>query len=111
MRRQRLLSKMKRVEIVVESSRVDALVRIVERHDTGYTLVPGATGLGAHGFCEANMVLLVTVVTDEHLEGIIEALLPSLDERANIVLITDVSVLRAEHFIPEVRAAIRHSTV
>jgi nitrogen regulatory protein PII len=95
---------MKRVEFVLEAQRVDALVKLIEEHSTGYTLVPGATGLGEHGFRQADMVLLVTVVTPEHLEEIIEAILPSLNERANIVLITDVTVLRAEHFIPEVRA-------
>jgi nitrogen regulatory protein PII len=105
MRRQRFYSKMKRVEIVVESSRVDALVQLVERHATGYTLVPGATGLGQHGYHEEDVTLLVTVVTEDHLDAIVEAILPSLNETATIVLITDVSVLRAEHFIPEVRAA------
>ena len=105
MRRNRFLSKMKRVEIVVESQRLDALLRIVRKHATGYTLVPGATGLGEHGFREKDMVVLVTVVTEAHLDPILEAILPSLSERANIVLISDVMVLRAEHFIPEVRAA------
>ncbi len=107
MRRERFLSKMKRIEIVVEAQRIDALVRIVEKHATGYTLVPGATGLGEHGFRELGMVVLVTVVTEEHLDAIVEAILPSLNERANIVLVSDAMVLRAEHFIPEVRAATR----
>jgi nitrogen regulatory protein PII len=102
---------MKRIEIVVESDRVEALVRLVEHHATGYTLIPGATGLGEHGYREQKMVVLVTVVTADHLEAIIDAILPSLNERANIVLITDVTVLRAEHFIPEVRAAALRSKV
>lgn len=105
MPRQRILSKMKRLEIVVESVRLDALVKIIEKHTTGYTLLPGATGLGLHGYREQDMIVLVTVVTEDHLEGIVEAILPTLNERANIVLISDVSVLRADHFIPEVRAA------
>ena len=70
MRRQRILSKMKRIEIVVESDRVEALVRLVEHHATGYTLIPGATGLGEHGYREQKMVVLVTVVTADHLEAI-----------------------------------------
>ncbi len=105
MRRERFLSKMKRIEIVVEEQRVDALVKIIEKHATGYTLVPGATGLGEHGFRERGMVVLVTVVTEAHLDAILAAVLPSLNERANILLVSDVMVLRAEHFIPEVRAA------
>jgi hypothetical protein len=111
MRRERFLSKMKRIEIVVDAQRVDALVRIVEKHATGYTLVPGATGLGEHGFREQGMAVLVTVITEEHLDAIVQAILPSLNERANIVLVSDVMVLRAEHFIPEVRAATHGSEV
>jgi nitrogen regulatory protein PII len=105
MSRNRFFSKMKRIEIIVESSRLPGLVKVVEKHATGYTLVPGATGLGQHGYREECMTLLVTVVTDEHLDAIVEAILPTLNERAKIVLISDVSVLRAENFIPEVRAA------
>jgi hypothetical protein len=111
MSRQRILSKMKRIEIVIESHRLDALVKLVAAHATGYTLLPGATGLGEHGYCERDMVVLVTVVTADHLDAIVEAILPSLNERASIVLISDVSVLRAEHFIPEVRAATARSKV
>ena len=107
MRPQRFLSKMKRVEIVVEEQQLAALVKIVEKHATGYTLVPGATGLGEHGLREAGMAVLVTVVTEEHLDAILAAVLPSLNERANVLLVSDVMVLRAEHFIPEVRAATR----
>ncbi len=105
MRRQRNYSRMKRVEIVVEARQVDALLAVVQLHATGYTLIPGATGLGEHGYRDREMVVLVTVVTADHLDAIVDAMLPSLGERANIVLITDVMVLRAEHFIPEVRAA------
>jgi nitrogen regulatory protein PII len=105
MRRERFLSKMKRVEIVVEAQQLDALVMIVQKHATGYTLVPGVTGLGEHGLREAGMVVIVTVVTEEHLDSILAAILPSLNARANILLVSDVMVLRPEHFIPEVRAA------
>ncbi len=102
---------MKRIEIVVESVCLAALLRLIEQHATGYTLVPGATGLGQHGYREQDMVVLVTVVTEDHLNAIIEAILPTLNDRANVVLISDVSVLRAEHFIPEVRAAVSRTKV
>jgi len=102
---------MNRIEIVVPSEQVESLIQLVESHATGYTLLPGVTGLGEHGYREKDMVLLVTVVTPEHLDAIVEAILPSLNQHANIVLITEVSVLRAEHFIPEVRSAQRHSHV
>lgn len=107
MRRPRNLSKMKRLEIVVEPERVDALVELIGAHATGYTITPGVTGLGEHGLREHGMVVLVTIVTPDDLDEIIEIILPSLSERANVVCINDVHVLRAEHFIPEVRTASR----
>jgi hypothetical protein len=96
---------MKRLEIVVESDRLDAFVAVVERHATGYSVVPGLTGVGEHGRHQGDLALLVTVVTSEHLESIIDTVLPMLNARPNIVTISDVYVLRSEHFIPEVRAA------
>lgn len=111
MRRQRTYSKMKRVEIVVETSRVQALIGLIEAHATGYTLIPGATGVGEHGLRERDITVLVTVVTAEHLDAIVEAIVPTLSERANIVLITDVAVLRPDHFMPEVRAAVKRTNV
>jgi hypothetical protein len=105
MPRQRILSKMKRIEIVVGSAHVDAIIALIQPHSTGYTLIPGATGYGEHGHFSGDMVVLVSVVTSDHLEAIVDAIWPSLRQRANIVLITDVEVLRPEHFIPEVRAA------
>ena len=105
MRRPRILSKMKRLEIVVEAHRLDEMLRIVEPHVTGFTVMPGVRGVGLHGAHDGDLALLVTVVTSDHLEAIVDAILPMLNERANIVTIADVAVLRAEHFIPEVRSA------
>ena len=111
MRRQRILSKMKRVEIVVESHRLDALIAIVAKHTTGYTLLPDCTGVGEHGLRERNLVVLVTVVTPDHLDAILDLVMPSMGEQAKVLLISDVTVLRAEHFIPEVRAAAARTSV
>jgi hypothetical protein len=105
MSRHRFLSNMKRIEIVVETRLLDAALNVIGKHATGYTLVPGASGLGEHGYRDRNMVVVVTVITEDHLDALIEALRPLLNERATIALISDVSVVRPEHFIPEVRAA------
>lgn len=101
--RRRVLNTMKRLEVVLERDQLPWVRQVLQEHATGYTLVPGCTGFGHHGFHEGELVLLVTVVTVEHLDPILDALLPLLDRRSGVVLISDVQVPRGEHFIPEVR--------
>lgn len=107
MRRQRIMSKMKRVEIVVQNELLEAIVRAVQKHATGYTIVPDVTGFGEHGLRDRDITLLVTVTSEQHLDPLLDEVMPMLGLRSGIVLITDVTVLRPEHFIPEVRAATR----
>lgn len=101
--RRRVLNTMKRLEIVLEQDQLTGVRSVLEKHATGYTMVPTCTGFGHHGFREENLVLVVTVVTFEHIDPILDALLPILDQRSGVVLISDVQVLRGEHFVPEVR--------
>jgi nitrogen regulatory protein PII len=101
---------MKRLEMVVETSAVPAVVAVLGKHATGYTIVPNVSGFGEHGAREDDIVLLVTVTTTDHVDPILDAIMPLLSARSGIVMITDVTVLRAEHFIPEVRAALTRST-
>ncbi len=93
---------MKRLEIVLERDQLDRVRRILEIHATGYTMIPSCTGFGHHGIREDDLVLLVTVVTFEHIDPILDALLPILDKPRGWS-ISDVQVLRGEHFVPEVR--------
>ena len=104
MRKQRIMSKMKRVEIAVETTLRDQVLRLIERHATGYSVVPDVTGFGEHGLCDGNMTLIVTVVTEDHMDAILDLIMPLVKERAGIVTIADVAVVRPEHFMPEVRA-------
>lgn len=104
MRKQRIMSKLKRIEIAVETVLRDEVLRLIEPHATGYTLVPNVTGFGEHGFRDGHMTLIVTVVTEDHMEAILDVVMPILKERSGIVTIADVAVLRPEHFMPEVRA-------
>lgn len=101
--RRRVLNTMKRLEIVLEQDQLTRVRHVLEEHATGYTMIPTCTGFGHHGFREENLVLVVTVVTFEHIDPILDALLPILDQRSGVVLISDVQVLRGEHFVPEVR--------
>jgi PII-like signaling protein len=104
--RRRILNTMKRLEIVLERDQLTAVERVLDEHATGYTVVPGVTGIGHHGRHDDDLILLVTVVTRDHLDPILDRLLPLLNVCSGVVVIADVQVLRGEHFIPEVKGQI-----
>jgi PII-like signaling protein len=104
--RRRILNTMKRLEIVLEREQLAAVERVLDEHATGYTVIPGVTGLGHHGRHDDDIVLLVTVVTRDHLDPILDRLLPLLNVCSGVVVVADVQVLRGEHFIPEVKGQI-----
>ena len=93
---------MKRLEIVLERDQLPAACAVLCDHATGYTVVPDVSGFGHHGPRDGDIVLVVTVVTIDHVDAILDALLPMLDKRSGVVVITDVQVLRGEYFVPEV---------
>ena len=103
MARKRIYNTMKRLEIVCERDHVPAVRRLLDCHATGYTMIPEVSGCGHHGEREGDIVMLMTVVTLDHVDPILDELLPMLDERSGVVLCSDVSVLRGEYFTPECR--------
>jgi nitrogen regulatory protein PII len=106
--RRRILNTMKRLEIILERDQVDAVRGVLQEHATGYTIIPGCTGFGHHGKRDGDLALLVTVVTRDHADPILDAVLPLLDRRSGVVLITEVQVVRGEHFVPELRDKVAH---
>lgn len=101
--RRRILNTMKRLEIVLEHDQIDAIRSVLEEHASGYTMIPDVTGFGHHGPRTEGLVLLVTVVTRDHADPILDRLIPLLDRCSGVVLITDVQVLRGEYFVPELK--------
>jgi nitrogen regulatory protein PII len=102
--RRRILNTMKRLEIVLERDQLPAVQRVLSEHSTGYTVIPDVTGYGHHGVHEDDIVLMVAVVTRDHVDPIVDRLLPILNTCSGVVLITEVQVLRGEHFVPEVKS-------
>ena len=92
---------MKRLEIVLERDQLGQVCRLLDGHATGYTVIQDVTGFGHHGHREGDVVVLVTVVTRDHVEPIIDIVVPMLNQRSGVVLISDVEVLRGEYFVPE----------
>jgi nitrogen regulatory protein PII len=105
--RRRILNTMKRLEIVLEHDQVDEVRGVLDEHATGYTVIPNCTGFGHHGRRDGDLVLLVTVVTRDHADPILDQVLPLLSRRSGVVVITDVQVVRGEHFVPELKDRVR----
>ncbi|MDB5070794.1 MAG: nitrogen regulatory protein [Candidatus Eremiobacteraeota bacterium] len=101
--RRRILNTMKRLEIVLERDQIDMVCGVICDHATGYTVIPDVRGFGHHGHHHDDMAVVVTVVTRDHVDPILDVLLPLLDRRSGVVLVSDVSVLRGEYFVPEIK--------
>jgi len=101
--RRRILNTMKRLEIVLERDQLDMVCRVICEHSTGYTLIPDVKGFGHHGYHEGDMVVVVTIVTRDHVDPILDVLIPLLNHRSGVVVVSDVSVLRGEYFVPEIK--------
>lgn len=100
---------MKRLEIVLERDQLPAACGILCAHSTGYTVIPEVSGFGHHGPRDRDIVLVVTIVTKDHVDPIIDQLMPLLDQRSGVMLITDVQVLRGEYFVPELKNKLERS--
>lgn len=96
----------KKIEIVVESARARAIVELVERCGAkGYTVVPHVSGKGHRGKRgEGHLsgvfenVLIVVVAAQPVAERIVAGSRELLEDYAGIVLVSDVQVIRDEHF-------------
>lgn len=96
----------KRVEIVVERARAPAiLARIRELGATGYTLVPDVTGQGRRGmmgggevFDTYRSVLILVIAGEEIARDILAEVHAMLEDYTGIVYLSDVEVVRADHF-------------
>ena len=101
MARKRIYNAMKRLEIVCEREALPAVKMILDCEATGYTVLRDVWGSGHHGERYGDLAMVVTVVTLDHVDTILDQLLPILDRSSGIVSIGDVNVLRGEYFTPE----------
>lgn len=96
----------KKIEIVVEAARARAIIGMIEQAGaTGYTMVPEVSGKGARGIRDdAHLsdvfrnVLIIVIASEEIAARIVEASQPILEHYAGIVMVSDVAVIRNEHF-------------
>ncbi|NBJ10267.1 DUF190 domain-containing protein [Microvirga arsenatis] len=97
----------KRIEIVVE---YPALRRLLERLDrsqvTGYTVVPALAGRGHDGLWsseglagDAGRMMMVICITDPaRLDPVLEEVYSVVARHIGIVTVSDVQVIRSDHF-------------
>jgi len=96
----------KKIEMVVEAARAPRLLEMIEAAGAkGYTVIPEVSGKGNRGLRnEAHIsdvfrnVMIITITTEEIAERIVEESQRMLENFAGIVYVSDVSVVRDEHF-------------
>jgi nitrogen regulatory protein PII len=100
------LHRKKRIEIVVEAARVPAVIEMIEDAGAkGYTVVANVSGKGNRGVRgEAHLsdvfrnMLIIVIAAEEIASRIVERSQALLENYAGIVVVSDVEVVRDEHF-------------
>lgn len=96
----------KRIEIVVEAVRADAVTELLDRLGaTGWTVLPVLAGRGRQGIRRAgdpggvdDNVLILCIASEEVAGRVIAARQDLLGARPAIVTLSDCAVLRGDHF-------------
>ena len=96
----------KRIEIVVEAVRADAVTDLLDRLGaTGWTVLPVLAGRGHQGIRRAgdpggvdDNVLILCIASEEVAARVVKAQQDLLGARPAIVTLSDCVVLRADHF-------------
>ena len=96
----------KKVEIVVEAARARAMIEMIEKAGAkGYTVVPDVSGKGHRGVRDEGHlsdvfrnVLIIVIAAEDIATRIVETSQSLLEHYAGIVVVSDVEVVRDEHF-------------
>ena len=100
------LYRKKRVEIFVEAARAPVIIEMIEAAGArGYTVVPKVSGMGNRGMRDGGHlsgvfrnVLIIVIAAEEIAQRIVTESQPLLENYAGIVAVSDVEVVRDEHF-------------
>ncbi|WP_349358609.1 DUF190 domain-containing protein [Stappia sp.] len=97
----------KRLEIVVEAPIQDRLIALLDRLQvTGYTVLPALAGRGHDGEWSregmvgeaGRMIVVICLIDGDRVDGVLDKVFSMVSRRSGIVSISDVEVVRAEHF-------------
>ena len=97
----------KRIEIIIEAPLARRLTdALTEAGVPGYTVLPVLGGYGQSGrwtrdgqvSAASGMVAVVAVVSEDKVEGLLDASFAMVERHIGIVSVSDVSVVRPERF-------------
>ena len=100
------LYRKKRVELVVETARAKAIIEMIDAAGAkGYTVLQDVAGKGnrdirdeAHLTGLFSNTLIIVIAAEDVARRIVERSQPLLENYAGIVALSDVEVVRDEHF-------------
>jgi nitrogen regulatory protein PII len=100
------LHPMKEIRIIIHGEHLKFATELLDRKATGYTIIHNISGKGHHGFHTSHpmfnemdsIVMLMTVVTPEHVEPILAGLKPLFAHHTGVMFVSDVAVSRLEYF-------------
>jgi PII-like signaling protein len=96
----------KKLEIIIEAPMLNRLLDLLDRLAvTGYTVLPAVAGRGRDGswregqLTEAGrMVMVICITSEERIPQVLEPVYRLLARQIGIVTVSDVMVVRKDHF-------------
>jgi nitrogen regulatory protein PII len=97
----------KRIEIIVEAPALHLVLTALDKAEvSGYTVLPALEGRGHHGTWNrddsfnnaSHMVAVVCITSESRAEAVVESVFGIVDRQIAILSLSDVMVVRPEHF-------------
>lgn len=97
----------KRLDIIIEAPIMNRMLDLLDRLAvTGYTVVPALAGRGREGSWRGAglvsqagaMVMVICILDESRIGAVLEPVYKLLSRQIGVVTVSDVSVIRGEHF-------------
>lgn len=97
----------KRIDIMIESPLLARATSLLDENGvTGYTVIPALAGRGKDGAWHrdgvigraGSLVMVFCILDQEHIERVLEPLFELVKGQIGIVTVSDVEVVRPDHF-------------
>lgn len=97
----------KRIDIMVEALLTEKVVGLLDQHGvSGYTVLPALGGRGNDGAWHRDgvigragaLVIIFCILDEQRVEAVLEPLFSLVSRQIGIVTVSDVQVIRPDHF-------------